>query len=124
MSYKLLSISDLREELRKNLEEYKSTDHYYLDIDKEIYRDILLNKDDYSFAIDFNLVKKLDLSNFSFDNVNVKGLNFKGSKGVIINPQKIFEKDLSFCNLEDVTINGSFNDVLVYYTNFKGCFLH
>ncbi len=118
--FNVLSPIEIREELVKILEHYNSKEHLLYDIDYEIYRKILLNKEDNSFAIDFNLVKKLDLSNFSFDNVNIRFLNFKGSKGVKINPQKVYNKDLSYCILEGAEVEGSFDDALIYYTNFKG----
>ena len=91
----------------------------YLDIDYDIYRQILLNEEDNSFAISFNLLKKLDFSNFSFDDVNIRFLDFRGTKGVKIDPQKIYNKDMSYCILEGAEIKGSMDDVLIYYTNFS-----
>lgn len=120
MNFEDMTIEELREYLKSKLEHYDFPKHTLLDIDEEVYREIMLNKEDNSFAIPFDLVKKLDLSNFSFDNVNVRYLDFRGSKGVVINPEKVFNKDLSYCILEGAKIEGSFDDTAIYYTNFKG----
>ncbi|MBP3766117.1 MAG: pentapeptide repeat-containing protein [Bacilli bacterium] len=120
MVYNILTVEELRKNLRSKLEHYNFPKPYLLDIDKEIYREIMLNKEDNSFAIPFDLVKKLDLSNFSFDNVNIRFLNFKGSTGVVINPENVYNKDLSYCVLEGAKIEGSMDDAIIYYTNFKG----
>lgn len=120
MFYQNITIEELRENLKSKLEHYDFPKHTLLDIDAEVYREIMLNKEDNSFAIPFDLVKKLDLSNFSFDNVNIRYLDFRGSKGVVINPGKVFNKDLSYCILEGAKIEGTFDDTAIYYTNFKG----
>ena len=116
----LYSIESLRKKLIQKLKEYDYDEAINLEIDKKVMREILLNEEDNSFAIPFDLVKKLDLSNFSFNGVNVRFLNFKGSTGVKINPQKVDNKDLSYCVLEGAEIKGSFDDTIIYYTNFKG----
>lgn len=45
-------------------------------------------------------LKKYDLSNISFDNVNIKGVDFRGTniKSKLLDLQKIYKKDATDCN--------------------------
>lgn len=61
-----------------------------------------------------NLYKKIDFSNVSFDDVEVCGNNFDGWINVSLNPQKVYQKNLSYTKLKGVIIRGP----------FKGCFVH
>ena len=114
-------IIELRTVLKDELENYHGKEHIKLSIDRKLLKDILI--DNKQFAIDFELVKKLDLTGFIFYNIDVSGLDFTGSKGVKINPQTIRNKDMHLCKLNGVTIKGSFDDVLIIgtdFTNSKG----
>ena len=111
----------LRKVLIEKLEEYQNSGavgYIKLDIDKEILQDILF--EDNEFAIPNNLWKLLDLSNVSFDGVNIIYTDFTGSKGVVIDPQKIYDKNLRGATLTDVEITGSLDGVIVFATNFTG----
>ncbi len=73
-----------------------------------------------TFAIHFSLIKKLDLTGISFENVDVSNCNFANSFGVTIDPQKVYRKDLSETKLKDVTLDGSFDGCIVRATDFSG----
>ena len=72
------------------------------------------------FAIAKRLLKKIDFSNVSFDNVCIRGLNFTGYMGVKINPQRVYNKDLRGCTFSGVEFVGSFDYTYMYDTNFAG----
>ena len=64
-------------------------------------------------------LKGLDLSNIDFNNIEISGANFKGSRGAKINPQTVKNKDCSYVNFSDVEIIGSFDNCNVIGVNFK-----
>lgn len=66
------------------------------------------------------VLKKIDFSNIPFDNVLLKLCNFNKLKGVRINPQTIYCKDLSNCNFDGVTFIGSFDNTICTDSNFNG----
>ena len=71
----------LRKLVISQLEKYEKKgkkDYIKLDIKKEILQQILF--EDNKFAIPDNLWKLLDLSDVSFDEIDVKEVNFAGSK--------------------------------------------
>ena len=45
--------------------------------------------------------------------------HFTGSKGVVIDPQTIYDKNMRDAKLKDVEIKGSFNGVNITNTNFE-----
>ncbi len=111
----------LRKVLIEKLEEYQNSGavgYIKLDIDKEILQDILF--EDNEFAIPNNLWKLLDLSNVSFDGVDIQGANFKGSKGGRVNPQTVLNKNLFDTILTNVEITGSLDGVNVEKADFTG----
>jgi len=138
------NIKEIREILKERLENYQGSEHLKLDIegydlakiifdekiDKlEFLKNILEghsidNSKEYAtyseFAIDFNLLKKLDLTGVPFFNVDVRGINFAGSKGVHISPQFVYLLDLSYTTLTDVKILSTFHDCKIIGTNFEG----
>lgn len=72
------------------------------------------------FAIPERLLKKIDFSNVSFDNVDIRGIDFSEYKGVKINPQTVFEKDLGRCKFSGVEFIGPFDGAIIEETNFTG----
>ena len=72
------------------------------------------------FAIPKRLLKKIDFSNVSFDNVCIRGLNFTGYIGVKIDPQKVYKQDLRGCTFSGVEFVDSFDYTYMYDTNFAG----
>lgn len=69
---------------------------------------------------DWELIKKLDLSDITFRNVDIDGLDFTGSYGVKINPQIVFDKSCRLTKFKDVEFVGSFDDVDIYGADFTG----
>lgn len=112
----------LRQELEKGLKRYKETEKIKFNMSHNMLeRLIFLNEGKRKvIAFDFELIKKLDLSNVSFDNVDVKGRDFTGSKGVKINPQTVYNKSLYQTKLTNVELDGSFNGVHVEFADFTG----
>lgn len=121
-------ITKLRKKLENELKNYNSDKKIKLNIDNKILDMILFDKNyDFlykaeckCFAISFDLIKKLDLSDFSFNSVNIKGKDFTGSIGAKINPQNIKNKHLDGTNLTDTEIIGSLDGVSILATTYKG----
>ena len=67
-----------------------------------------------------DILKKIDFSNVPFNDVDLGLCNFDGLNGVRINPQVVFNKDLSRCRFNGVTFVGSFDGVICCDTNFTG----
>lgn len=61
-------------------------------------------------------VNQIDL----FEGVHIKDTDFNGCKNVIINPQTVFDKEFSGTSLKGVRINGRFDGVSLWRTNFTG----
>ena len=56
--------------------------------------------------IETGLLKYIDLSLISFKNVKISGVDFRGTN-VYFNPQEVYNKDLSNCNFEGLSIMGA-----------------
>ena len=116
-------IIELREKLKKYLEEYSLDKKIKLIDEKQILNDVIFTKESYKykeFALDFELLKKIDFLHISFDNVNIKGLDFTDCLNVFINPQTIYDKNLEYTILNGVTFTGNFKDAKIVGANFKG----
>ncbi len=111
-------LSIIRKTLTDELENYTGKDYIKLEIDEFRLKQILVENG--SFAIDFNLVKKLDLSNFNFSKVDISTLDFTNSNVSTIDPQKVLNRDLHLCKLNGVELTGTFDDVLIVGTDFTG----
>ena len=61
---------------------------------------------------------KLDYSNVSFKDVDIKDYDFTNMENVYINPQEIFKKDMRGCILNGVSITGNLDDVYITRTDF------
>lgn len=72
------------------------------------------------FSVNKEILKKLDLSIVSFDDFLVENIDFSGLYGVKINPQTVYAKSLCCSILDGVEIIGSYENVNVERTNFKG----
>ena len=70
----------------------------------------------------FSVLKdnKIDMQGISFDGVHIKNHSFEGLQNVVINIDKVPEKDISKVKFDGVTIIGSLKDANVEGTNFKG----
>jgi len=121
------TIKYLRSTIIENLKEYEG-EPVLLDLDPEILNEIIFDYRKYLdgtiskvFAVEISdYVRKIDFSNISFDGVSVWGWDFSKYKNVKINPQTIFEKNLSYCHLEGVTFTGPFTAVNINHTDFTG----
>ena len=118
-------LTEIRNILREELKNYCGKEHIKLNISEKNLRRILTKNS--RFVLDFELVKKLDLTGFRFINIDISGLDFTGSKGVKINPQTIRNKDMHLCKLNGVTLIGTLDDVLIVgtdFTNSKGAIIN
>ncbi len=114
-------IIELREKLKKYLEEYSSDQKIKLFWEKQIIDDVIFTKESSKeFALDWELLKKIDFLPISFDNVNIKGLDFTDCLNVFINPQTIYDKNLEYTILNGVTFTGPFKDAKIVGANFEG----
>ena len=68
----------------------------------------------------YPVLKKIDYSNVSFNHFNCCCFDFSGFIGVKINPQKIFFKRLASAECDGVRFVGSFKNVDITRTDFKG----
>ena len=94
-----------------------------INLRSEFVEELLFNTDEFgmkTFAFPIELMKKVDFTGISFEDFFAFGFDFTGFKGVAIDPQKVFDKDLSFANLNGVTIINTFDDVKYEGTNFEG----
>lgn len=91
-------IEKLRKDLVSELLKYEGNEKIKLDLSIEELEDLIFTfncSGARKIAINFELIKKLDLSGVSFDNVDIRHLDFTGSKGVKINPQTVYNKNLT-----------------------------
>lgn len=85
-----------------------------LNVQSELAEEILFNIDENgmkTFAFPLDLMKKVNYEGISFDNFFAYGFDFTGFKGISLDPQKVYDKDLSYANLNGVTIINTFDDV-------------
>ena len=81
----------------------------------------LLLFDGNEFAFDENSVyNKIDFSNVDFSDIKVSNKMFYGMTGVRINPQTVYNKDLSHGIYEGVEFIGPFDDAYIEGASFKG----
>ena len=137
-------ILEAREHLRKFLKRYEGKEYIKLDIDpSELHQILFEKKIDYNelafalvsgndmkkakrsatyyeLAMELELVKKLDLSEVSFNKVNIAGLDLSGSKGISIKPRSVYKRNLSYTKLTDTEIIGSLDDCRIVGAIFEG----
>ena len=103
----------IREGLKQELENYEG-EAKRLNVRSEVSEKILFDIDEFgikTFAFPVELMKKINFDGISFDNFLAIGFDFTGFTGVSIDPQKVFDKNLSYANLNGVTIINTFDDV-------------
>lgn len=71
-------------------------------------------------AFSYDVLRKLDLSNVSFDGVAIDNYDFTGLTGVKINPEKVWEKDLINCIFNGVEFIGGFKGCRISRCDFTG----
>ena len=108
--------------LKGKLESYEG-EAKKLNVRSEIAEELLFDIDENgmkSFAFPLDLMKKVNFDGISFDGFFAYGFDFTGFKGVALDPQKVFDKDLSYANLNGVTIINTFDDVTLKGVNSEG----
>ena len=123
MDYRV--IKKIRSELEEELKQYDiEQGHIQLNIPSKVLEQIIFKynkvRDCLELAFDFEQIKKLDLSSISFDGVKVFNKDFSNSKGIKINPQTVYEKNLMNTVLKEVEFVGLFDDVKIKGASFKG----
>ncbi len=112
----------LRQEFQTMLEEYEGTEK--IKLNKDTLELLLFNNESiygqkYKYFLRFNDLNKLDLSELSFDNVDVCRVDFT-DLNVKINPQTVFLKNLSYMKAKSVIFTGSFDGALICNVDFTG----
>ena len=114
----------LREKLIERLSSLEDGMHVKLDYDPILLDMILFNKDASSlktFALPENILEKIDFSNVSFMGFNAKDYDFGKLYGIKkINPQQLYEKDLSNAKFKNVRFIGPFDDTIITGADFTG----
>ncbi|MDO4377444.1 MAG: hypothetical protein Q4C38_04820, partial [bacterium] len=114
------------EMLRKLVLEFAKCEiDYKIDFSDNVKRLLLFDKFDDHYIINEDMMvafHKLDISvsGLSFKNVDVAGMSLGYLNGVKINPQEVYNKDLSDTSLNGVFIEGSFDDVFIKGVSFIG----
>lgn len=72
------------------------------------------------FALPLIVLKKIDMSNVSFENFEAKEIDFSDFTGVKINPSKLYKKRCVSVNFDGVTFLDEFSDKYIEDCNFKG----
>lgn len=73
-----------------------------------------------SFAIDLEIAKKIDMSNVSFDGVDVTGFDFTGFTGVSIDPSTLQSRDFTDTKFTGVRFTQPLSHCVLYRTDFTG----
>ena len=106
-------IEEIRKVFKHELESYEGEPRK-LNVQSEIAEKILFNVDENgmkTFAFPLELMKKVNFEGISFNGFFAYGFNFTGFKGISLDPQKVYDRDLSYANLNGVTIINTFDDV-------------
>lgn len=92
-------------------------------LDSGIIEEVLFDIDENgmkTFAFPVELMKKVNFEGISFDGFFAYGFDFTGFKGVSIDPQKVYDKNLSYSNLNGVRVINTFDDVNLEGINTEG----
>ena len=115
-------IKEIRKGLKKELENFDG-ESARLRVRSDIAEAVLFNVDEEgkkTFAFPTELMKKVNFEGISFDGFVAIGFDFSEFKGVSLDPQKVYNADLSYAILNGVTITNTFDDVLLEGTNSEG----
>ena len=129
------SIRKLRLQLVEELKGYEGVP-VRLDLDKDVLEEILFDHYEFGkkegwkeFASELNndylpcdILRKIDYTGISFKGMRGSHI-LNGAKGITINPQEIYRKDLEGANLNGVMIEldeRGFDGCRLFCTNFKG----
>lgn len=109
----LETINEIRKGLFCELQKFEGNSAK-LRVQNDVAEQILFNIDENgikTFAFPVELIKKVNFEGISFDGFLAYGFDFTGFKGISLDPQKVYDKDLSYANLNGVTIVNTFDDV-------------
>lgn len=113
---------NLRQEFQTMLEEYKGTEKVKLSnsiLELLLFDYNLIYGKTYKRFIKYDHINKLDLQDLSFDNVDICRVDFT-DLNVKINPQTVFQKNLSHIKANSVTFIGPFDGALICNADFTG----
>lgn len=116
------AIKEIRKGLKQELENFDG-ESAKLRVRSDIAEAILFNVNEEGikvFALPEELMKKVNFEGISFDGFLAFGFDFSEFKGVSLDPQKVYDADLRYANLNGVTITNTFDDVLLDGVNFEG----
>lgn len=119
-----LEINEIRKILIEELEKHEG-EPVLLPLEphvlQEIIFDVVLPTKCKEFSLNLkSVLKKIDFSNVPFNDVYLRLCNFEGLKGIKINPQVVYKKDLSNCKFNGVTFAGSFDGTICSNADFTG----
>lgn len=112
-------IEQLRKILLEELKKLESGKSVLLPYPSYFLRMLLFNGVDYDISL-CSVYHKIDFSNVDFSGIRVSHTIFDGMIGVKINPQTVYEKDLSYGVYEGVEFIGPFDNVNVEGASFRG----
>ena len=125
------ALRDKEEEQKKTLEDIKLLLVKLATLQKQTGKFIRINVDNLfvdvgdhkeinPLYIDLGMLKYIDLSLETFENVKISGIDFRGCN-INLKPQKVYERDLSHCNFEGLFIEPfmDFTDVDIRGTKFS-----
>lgn len=120
-------INLLRQKLEKELSEVSDGIHIKLDYDTNILNLLLFdfqstttNKQYKRFVLPKYILNKIDFSNVSFDLFDCENYDFSNLYGIELNPQTIYDKNLTNTKLANVKFIGSFDDATITGADFTG----
>ncbi len=121
------NLSDIRDILEQKAEEYlfkeKCQGHVRLDIPVSLLNELILERvgeGSKYFAVSNDCINALDLTGLSFDDARVSEKDYSKTSGIEINPQTIYDRDLSKTRLCNVRITGTLENVKIKKTDFTG----
>ena len=115
-------IKEIRKGLKQELERFEG-ESARLRVSNDIAEAILFNVDEEgkkTFAFPTELMKKVNFEGISFDGFVAIAFDFSEFKGVSLDPQKVYNADLSYAILNGVTITNTFDDVILDGVNSEG----
>ena len=118
-SWRYVDIEKLREILIEELNKLEDGKVVLLPYPSYFLKILLFDGEEFSYELDLTY-NKIDFSNVDFSDIRVSGIIFEGMTGVKINPQTVYDKDLSHGVYEGVEFIGPFDEVNVEGASFKG----
>ena len=112
-------VEKLREILLEELEKIESDKKILLPFSSDFISILLFENNQFADTL-IKVLNKIDFSNVSFENIKVNGYIFDSLTNVKIDPQTVYEKDLSYGSFNGVEFTGSFYGARINEASFKG----